>query len=120
MTSAQVVETSVTVIDNSPFQDYPQPEDHTTRSKKTLVCNTLALLFFSYCPPDGTDVEQVVVREMPHPSDPVKNQIICISDLHLDSQWSEGVKERLAEFMEQLKSSAKVIRQCLKLINLRF
>ena len=32
MTSAQVVETSVTVTDNSPFQDYPHPDDHTTRS----------------------------------------------------------------------------------------
>ena len=31
MTSAQVVETSVTVTDNSPFQDYPHPNDHTTR-----------------------------------------------------------------------------------------
>ena len=31
MTSAQVVETSVTVTDNSPFQDYPHPADHTTR-----------------------------------------------------------------------------------------
>ena len=29
MTSAQVVETSVTVIDNSPFQDYPHPDDVT-------------------------------------------------------------------------------------------
>ena len=28
MTSAQVVETSVTVTDNSPFQDYPHPDDH--------------------------------------------------------------------------------------------
>ena len=33
MTSPQVVETSVTVNDNSPFQDYPHPDDHTTRSK---------------------------------------------------------------------------------------
>ena len=32
MTSAQVVETSVTVTDNSPFQDYPHPDDNTTRS----------------------------------------------------------------------------------------
>ena len=32
MTSAQVVETSVTVTDNSPFQGFPHPDDHTTRS----------------------------------------------------------------------------------------
>ena len=62
----------------------------------------------SYHPPTGTDVEQVVVREMPNPSDPVKNVIICMSDLHLDSQWSEGIKERLAAFMEQLQRMAKV------------
>ena len=31
MTSTQVVEMSVTVSDNSPFQDYPHPDDHTTR-----------------------------------------------------------------------------------------
>ena len=35
MTSAQVVETSVTVTDNSPFQDYPHPDDHTTQSTVT-------------------------------------------------------------------------------------
>ena len=35
MTSAQVVETSVTVTNNSPFQDYPHPDDHTTHSTVT-------------------------------------------------------------------------------------
>ena len=30
MTSVQVVAMSVTVINNSPFQDYPHPDDHTT------------------------------------------------------------------------------------------
>ena len=35
MTSALVVETSVTVTDNSPSQDYPHPDDHTTRSTVT-------------------------------------------------------------------------------------
>ena len=37
MTSAQVVETSVTVTDNSPFQDYPHPDDHTTQSKERKI-----------------------------------------------------------------------------------
>ena len=32
MTSTQVVETSVTVTDNSPFQDYLHPDDHTSWS----------------------------------------------------------------------------------------
>ena len=35
MTLAQVVETSVTVTENSPFQDYPHPDDHTTQSTVT-------------------------------------------------------------------------------------
>ena len=30
MTSAQVVETSVTITDNSPSQDYAHPDDQTT------------------------------------------------------------------------------------------
>ena len=34
-TSSNVVETLVTVTDNSPFQDYPHPDDHTTRSTVT-------------------------------------------------------------------------------------
>ena len=37
MTSAQVVKTSVTVTDNSPFQDYPHPDDHTTQSTETVI-----------------------------------------------------------------------------------
>ena len=45
MTSAQVVETSVTVTDNSPFQDYPHPDDHTTQSNVHYVslalCNCM-------------------------------------------------------------------------------
>ena len=34
MTTAQVVETSVTVTDSS-FQNYTHPDDHTTRTKNT-------------------------------------------------------------------------------------
>ena len=41
MNSAQVVETSVTVTDNSPFQDYPHPDDHTTHDR---ILSPLALL----------------------------------------------------------------------------
>ena len=32
MTTAQVVETSVTVNNNSPIQDYVHPDDHTQRT----------------------------------------------------------------------------------------
>ena len=42
MTSAQVVETSVTVTNNSPFQDYPHPDDYTTRSKGRNIVNYFA------------------------------------------------------------------------------
>ena len=36
MTTAQVVETLVTVINNSPIQDYVQPDDQTQPTFKTL------------------------------------------------------------------------------------
>ena len=42
MTTAQVVETSVTVT-NSSFQNYTHPDDHTTRT----VSNLLLVLFLS-------------------------------------------------------------------------
>ena len=45
MTSAQVVETSVTVTDNSPFQDYPHPDDHTTRS---FIFTSMHIFFLFY------------------------------------------------------------------------
>ena len=35
MTSAQIVETSVTTTDNSPSQDYTHPDDQTTLSRAT-------------------------------------------------------------------------------------
>ena len=38
MTTAQVVETSVTVT-NSSFQDYTHPDDHTTRTNKDFYRN---------------------------------------------------------------------------------
>ena len=46
MTSAQVVETSVIVTDNSPFKDYPHPDDHTTQS--TYIHIWLILLIITY------------------------------------------------------------------------
>ena len=35
MISAQVVKTSITVNDNSPFQGYPGPDNHTTQQADT-------------------------------------------------------------------------------------
>ena len=45
MTTAQVVETSVTV-NNSPIQDYVHPDDQTqpTFKRKTLSCKTLSCI----------------------------------------------------------------------------
>ena len=37
VTLAQVVETSVTTADNSPSQDFTQPDDHTTQLKLLSV-----------------------------------------------------------------------------------
>ena len=39
MTTAQVVETSVTVT-NSSFQNYTHPDDHTTRTMYCIVLNS--------------------------------------------------------------------------------
>ena len=41
ITSAQVVEMSVTVTDNKPFQDYPHPDDPTTRSIDITLFDSL-------------------------------------------------------------------------------
>ena len=45
MTSAQVVETSVTVTDNSRFQDYPHPDDHNTWSKELKIVHLYYYLY---------------------------------------------------------------------------
>ena len=42
LTFAQVVETSVTIIDNSPFKDYIQPDDQTTLLKLGLLFEPLS------------------------------------------------------------------------------
>ena len=70
MTSAQVVETSVTVTDNSPFQDYPHPNDHTTRSTVTpgfkpftVLIAFFALQYGYLQDPPGVDLEDVETSE---------------------------------------------------------
>ncbi|XP_022797350.1 uncharacterized protein LOC111335634 [Stylophora pistillata] len=62
----------------------------------------------SYHPPKGTDIEKVEVREMQNPSDPAKNIIVSMSDLHLDSYWSKNMHERLSTFLKKLGSVAEV------------
>ena len=48
LTSAQVVETSVTVTDDSPFQEYPDQDDLTTRSTVTPDTTCLVYLLANY------------------------------------------------------------------------
>ena len=67
-----------------------------------------SLSYFSYHPPSGTDMENVVVREMLNANDPVKNMILSMSDLHLDCDWSINMHDRLYEFMTKLASVAEV------------
>ena len=50
----------------------------------------------------------ITVREMINPNDPVKNVIITLSDLHLDSIWCLKEAERIAKFIEDLTKISKV------------
>ena len=45
MTTAQVVETSVTVNNNSPIQDYVHPDDQTQPTFETLFCHAFHMKF---------------------------------------------------------------------------
>lgn len=56
---------------------------------------------------DGLE-EVITVREMINPNDPVKNVIITLSDLHLDSIWCLKEAERIAKFIEDLTKISKV------------
>ena len=46
ITKAQVVEMSVIVTNNSPFQDYPHLDDHTTWSKVYFILHPVLLIFW--------------------------------------------------------------------------
>ena len=45
MTSAQVVEMSVNVTNNSPSRDYSHPDDQTTQTKKKHICGMLGMVY---------------------------------------------------------------------------
>ena len=45
-TSAQVVETSVKVTNNSPSQDYSHPDDQTTQTTETLEFKPFTIITF--------------------------------------------------------------------------
>ena len=50
----------------------------------------------------------ITVREMINPNDPVKNVIISMSDLHLDSIWCHKGGQRIVKFIDDLSKIAKV------------
>ena len=50
MTSAQVVETSVIVNNNSSFQNYTNPDDHTQQAKKVCAGTRVFLESFQQFP----------------------------------------------------------------------
>ena len=52
MTSAQVVETSVNVTNNSPSRDYSHPDDQTTQTLLTVLTVTNNSLSQDYSHPD--------------------------------------------------------------------
>ena len=56
---------------------------------------------------DGLE-EAITVREMINPNDPVKNVIISMSDLHLDSIWCHKEGKRIVTFINDLTKISKV------------
>jgi len=64
--------------------------------------------FVRYDPSIDSHGEGVTVREMDNPNHPERNVIISMSDLHLDSIWSENENERIQTFMKDLVELAKV------------
>ena len=56
---------------------------------------------------DGLE-EVITVREMVNPNDPVKNVIISMSDLHLDSIWCHKEGQRIIKFINDLTKISKV------------
>ena len=56
---------------------------------------------------DGLE-EVITVREMINPNDPVKNMIISMSDLHLDSIWCHKEGQRIVKFINDLTKMSKV------------
>jgi len=50
----------------------------------------------------------ITVREMINPSDPVRNVIISMSDLHLNSIWCHKEGQRIVKFIDDLTKISKV------------
>ena len=73
MTTAQVVETSVTVNNNSPIQDYVHSDDQTQP--------TFDIFFCSACPSVGLNLSYIAIRQ----NKVIKNYQRYYSDYHLFS-----------------------------------
>ena len=50
----------------------------------------------------------ITVREMINPNDPIKNVIIVMSDLHLNSIWCHKEAQRIEKFIIDLMQISKV------------
>lgn len=50
----------------------------------------------------------ITVREMINPNDPIKNVIIVMSDLHLNSIWCHKEGQRIETFIKDLMQISKV------------
>ena len=75
---------------------------------KTLLLDWLICFVLSYNQHDDGLEEMIIVREMINPNDPVKNAIIVMSDLHLNSIWCHKEEQRIKAFIEDLAKISKV------------
>lgn len=64
---------------------------------------------------DGSE-EMIFVREMINPNDPVKNVIIAMSDLHLNSIWCHKEEQRIKTFIDDLTKLSKTCLHTLVLL----
>ena len=74
---------------------------------KTLLLDWFICFVLSYSHSDGLE-EMIIVREMINPNHPVKNAIIVMSDLHLNSIWCHKEEQRIITFIEDLTKISKV------------
>ena len=73
-----------------------------------LLIDWFVFLVFRYDQSEDGLEEVITVREMINPNDPVKNVIITLSDLHLDSIWCLKEAQRIVKFIEDLTKISKV------------
>ena len=75
---------------------------------KTLLLDCFICFFLRYNQHNDGSEEMIFVREMINPNDPVKNVIIAMSDLHLNSIWCHKEEQRIKTFIDDLTKLSKV------------